>query len=193
MNIRRIMFCLLVFCTLIVTSLSCNFTKVMWQRAFPTETQAAVSTESIESISTEISSAISSAQAGDSIVLEVNEEQLTSAASSELQASGEDRINNLQIHLRDGKMVITGDVNQGGFNLPLSVSMIFTIDAQGQPHSQVVEGTVGPFSLPDTYLTEITSQLDKTLMEELNTNASNLIVESITIADGRMTVIAHKQ
>jgi hypothetical protein len=94
--------------------------------------------------------------------------------------------------LRDGKMVITGDVDQAGLTLPLSVSLIFNIDGQGQPHSQVTEGTVGPFSLPDSYQSEITGQLDQALISQLNVTANNLMVDSLTIADGRMTVLAHK-
>jgi len=165
----------------------------MFQSVSPTEAPVTIPTESIETLTTEVSSVISNAKPGESIVLEVTEEQLTSAAITELQSSGENRIQNLQIRLRDGKMIITGDVNQGGLSLPLSVSLIFTIDAKGQPHSQVAEGSVGPFSLPESYLTEITSQLDKALINELNPDSENLIVESITIADGRMTLLAHKQ
>ena len=192
MEIQRRMFILLVLVTFVLTNLSCNFVKVMTKSASPTETPIAVSTESVESLATEVNSVISKAQAGDPIVLEVTEEQLTSAATNELQASGENRVHNLQIRLRDGKMIITGNVDQGGLTLPLSVSLTFTIDAQGQPRSQVVEASVGPFSLPESYLTDITSQLDQALMDQLNANAVNLVVDSITIADGRMTVLAHK-
>jgi uncharacterized protein YpmS len=193
MKTERKAYILLVLITLLLTSLSCNFTKVMFQSISPTETPVTISTESAGTLATEVSSVISNAQTGESIVLEVTEEQLTSAATTELQASGENRIHNLQIHLRDGKMIITGDVSQGGLTLPLSVSLIFTIDTQGRPHSQVVEGSVGPFSLPDSYLTEITSQLDQALINQLNTDANSLVVDSITIADGRMMVLARKQ
>jgi uncharacterized protein YpmS len=165
----------------------------MFKNASPTETPVVVSTKSAETLATEVSSVIANAKPGESIVLEVTEEELTSAAITEIQSSGENRIQNLQIRLRDGKMIITGDVSQSGLSLPLSVSLTFTIDANGQPRSKVLEGSVGPFSLPESYLTEITSELDKALMKELNAESSNLVVESITIADGRMTLLAVKQ
>jgi hypothetical protein len=193
MKSQRKMLTLLVLITLILSGLSCNFTKVMFLNTPPTETPVSFSSESVGTIATEVSSVISNAQVGESIVMEITEDQLTSEATSEVQASGENRIHNLQIRLRDGKMIITGDVSQGGLNLPLSVSLIFSIDVLGQPHSQVVEGSVGPFSLPDSYLSEITSQLDRALMDQLNANANNLVVDSITIADGRITIISHKQ
>jgi hypothetical protein len=193
MRTQRNMLILLFSITIILSALSCNFTKVMFQNTKPTETRASISTESFETIATEVSSAISSAQIGESIVLEISEDQLTSEATTALQASDDNRIHNLQIRLRDGKMIITGDISQGGLNLPLSVYLIFTVDSLGQPHSQVVDGIVGPFSLPDNYLTEITSQLDQAIRDQLSLNANNLVVDSITIAEGRMSILAHKQ
>jgi len=187
MTNRQMVVLLLVILTLLWTGLSCNFP---WD--YLRGVNKDDSTEDSEPPATEISSTIEAPQSGEPVIIEITEEELTSTATTELQASGENRIQNIQIRLRDGTMNISGDVNQGGLNLPLDLRIKFTIDAQGKPHSQVVSASVGIFPLPENYLTDITAQLDQMMIEELESYGNNLIVDSITIADGRMTVIAHE-
>jgi len=193
MRNRRSVIILLAILTLLWTSLSCNFP---WEslRGLDNKDDASIkTTEDLGTLATDINSTISTSQPGDPIVIEYTEEELTSTATTELQSSGENRIRNIQIRLRDGTMNISGDVNQGGLNLPLDLRVKFIIDAQGKPRSQVVSASVGIFPLPDNYLSDITNQLDQMMSDELNVYGNNLIVDSITIADGRMTIIAHKQ
>jgi uncharacterized protein YpmS len=127
------------------------------------------------------------------VTLEFTEQQLTSAAALELQSQNEYDVRNIQVGLRDGLIHITGQVSRSGFDLPLKVSMRVTPNAQGQPVAEVVEATVGPLPLPDSLTGQLTERFNEIMRAELNTNGRAILVDSITIADGKMTIQAHTQ
>jgi len=106
----------------------------------------------------------------------------------ELAASGETRVRDIQILLRNGLMHISGTAVQSGFQLPLSIDVRFYIDAQGKPHSQVVSAKAGIFSIPDSMVAELTAQLDQAIQEEINTYGENVYIHSIVIENGVMTI-----
>ena len=70
-----------------------------------------------------------------------------------MQQQGEMGLSNLQVLLRDDVMKITGDMEQSGFNLPLTIAIQVTADSQGKLQSKVVQASVGPVSLPKILLT----------------------------------------
>jgi len=171
---------------LILSSLACNLPT----GASSVETAIPVPPEDPAAVETQISGAISTAISGGRITLELTEGQLAAAANDELLASGEDRIQNLQIRLDDGLMAISGEVNQNGMTLPLTVSVKIDVDSQGKPHTQIISGKLGPFSLPENILAQITTQFDQMLQNQLSATAQTLFVESIGIDNGKITIIA---
>ncbi len=172
---------------LILSSLACNLAT----SASSVETAIPISTDDPAALETQVSGAISTAISGGRITLELTEGQLTAAANEELQASEENRIRDLQVSLDDGVMVITGEVNQSGMDLPLTVSVKIDVDPQGKPHTQIVSGKLGPFSLPENILAQITTQFDQMIQAQLSANAESLFIESIGIDNGKITIVAH--
>jgi len=162
-------------------------------RSEPTPTPIPVSTQAVEEMATQVVAAATQAATGGPITLVFTEQQLTSAAVLELQNQNEYDVRNIQVGLRGGLIHITGEVSQSGFDLPLSVSMRVTPNAQGKPEAEVVEATVGPLPLPDALTSELEQQFNDTMNAELNANGRDIIVDSITITDGKMTIQAHTQ
>jgi uncharacterized protein YpmS len=172
---------------LIFVSLSCN---LPGSRKAPTPTPIPVSTESVQELEDEIQSAIATARSGGPIELTFTEQQLTSLAATELQSQQDLGIQDIQIHLRNGQIQLTGTVEQNGFNLPFHVALTISVDAQGVPHSSIVDASVGPLPLPHSMQDQLTAQLDQVIASQY---ANNVFVESVTIYDGYMTIKGHTQ
>jgi uncharacterized protein YpmS len=179
----------LLIAVLIAASLACNLP----MRTRETPTPIPVNPSSVEELATKVASAAAAAVSGDSFVLEFTEEQLTSAAALELQSQGETRISDLQVYLRDDVIRITGTANQDGFDLPLSIALRVTVDGQGLPRSQIVEAKVGPLSLPQSMIDQFTAGFDKLLTARFTQEAGDVVIDSISIDDGKMTVVAHRR
>jgi uncharacterized protein YpmS len=181
-------FAILIAITMLVfVSLSCN---LPGSRKAPKPTPIPVSTESVQELEDEIESAIATAQSGGPIELTFTEQQLTSLAATELQSQQDLGIQDVQVHLRNGQIQITGTVEQSGFDLPFNVALTVAVDAQGVPHTSIVDASVGPLPLPHSMQDQLTAQLDQVIASQY---ANNVIVESITIYDGYMTIRGHTQ
>jgi len=176
---------------LLVAGLACNLP--LRGRSEPTATPIPVTGASVEELATQVASAAATAASGGPIVLEFTEEQLTSAAALELQNAGETGVSGVQVYLRDGVIKITGTASQNGFDLPLTITLRVTADAQGLPHSEVVEAKVGPLSLPQSMIDQFTTSFDQLLTARFSEEAGAVAIDSINIADGKMTIVAHKR
>jgi uncharacterized protein YpmS len=172
---------------LVFVSLSCN---LPGSRKAPKPTQIPVSTQSVQELEDEIESAIATAQGGGPIELTFTEQQLTSLAATELQSQQDLGVRDVQVLLRNGQIQITGTVERSGINLPFNVSLTVSVDAQGIPHTSIVDASVGPLPVPQSMQDQITSQLDQVIASQY---ASNVVVDSITIDDGYMTIRGHTQ
>lgn len=186
---QRKWFALAAISILILSSLACNLPTA----AGMAESAISSPTEDPQLLETQLNTALSTALSGGRVTLELTEGQLTAAANEELLQSGENRIKDLQIRLDDGLMTISGQVNQNGFDLPLNIAVRIRVDPQGKPHTEIVSGKLGPLSLPDNMLAQITAQFDQMLQTQLSANADNLFVESIGIENGKMTIVAQIQ
>jgi hypothetical protein len=111
----------------------------------------------------------------------------------ELQTSGDTQIRDIQVRLPDGRMVLSGSTTQSGVNLPVTITLVFSVDANGNPHSQVVEAKVGPFGMPQSVIDQIQARLDAMILQQLGGTSSTIAVDSITIAGGKLTVSAHRR
>ncbi len=152
-----------------------------------------VSTEAMEALATQVMEAAQTAQAGGDFTLQMTEQQLTSAAAIELGAQTNNEIRDVQVRLRDGLMIVSGTTTQSGVNLPVTISLAFTIDPNSNPHSQVVEAKVGPFSMPQSVVDQIQGRIDPLIMQQLGGTSSEIAVDSIVIADGQLTIAAHRR
>ena len=185
---KKVQVWLVLMAGLLLATLSCNLVNLA--RFGSTEpSPIPVSSQSVDQLVTNIEDAMATASAGGTVTLVLTEEQLTSLAAMEMQNSGSTEIENLQIRLRDGLVKITGQVNESGLSLRAAIDVKINIDQNGKPYSQVVSAKVGPFPVPEDMLNQLTSQLDKYLLDQISTSGKQLDVEQISIEDGKMTVV----
>lgn len=154
----------------------------------PSPTPIPASTEAVDELEEEVESAVATAQSGGPIQMVITEQQLTSMAAVSVQSNPDANVKDVQVRLRDGQIQISGQAESRGFDLPLSIVLEISVDA-GRARSKVITATVGPFSLPDSMLEQLTAQLDQALMGQFIDD--NMIIDSITIADGKMIVEGH--
>lgn len=189
---------LLVILTLTLTALACNLPFTANQQSkeatlpveIPTKaTEIPVTTQAVEEAKEEVKSAIATVQSGGPIQMEFTEAQLTSLAAAELNNYQEGNIENIQVRLQSGQIIISATAEQNGFRLPLEISIAVQADGMGGLDYNVNSATVGPIPLPEAMMDELTTQLDQGLNSQLDVN--NVHIENVTIANGKLSISGH--
>jgi uncharacterized protein YpmS len=121
----------------------------------------------------------------------VSEAQLTDLISKELGSQADPVLQDPQISLRNGQMVLTGNVQQSGLNADLEMVMDVGVTPDGRPDISVVSASVGLFSLPQNMLDDISSQIKSAFESKIDQGIDQIFIESITIAGGEMVIEGH--
>jgi len=156
-----------------------------------------VSAEAAESIKAEIQRAIEAAAQSGTGVITVNltEPQITSYLAARLQtdpslqqSDKKPLITDPQVYLRDGQMQIYGKTQQGMFTANIGILVNMGVDVNGQPQIEVVSADFGPFPAPEGLKDAITAMVREAYTGSLGPVATGLRIETISIANGIMTV-----
>ena len=154
-----------------------------------------VSTEAIASIQDELRRAIEAGAQTGTITVNLTETQITSYLAARLQTDPNlqqsDRkplITEPQVYLRDGQMQIYGKTQQGMFAANIGIIVNMGIDANGQPQIEVASADFGPIPAPEGLNDAITAMVREAYTGSLGPVATGLRIESISIANGVMTV-----
>lgn len=150
-----------------------------------------VSTEAVQSLEETAVNSYNQLQQTGKVNLTVTEEQLTSMVALELEQQGTEGFSNPQVFLRDGQIQLTGDIQTQGISAPAKMVMEVDVDDNGRPKVRIVSANVGPFPVPDSLVETVETRLNQAFQKELDEKAPNMVVESIVIADGSMTVTGH--
>lgn len=175
---------------ILAASLACNFPGVSPQATSPTA-PVPVSSEAVQELEENLRSAAATAASGGVVNLVITEAQLTSLASIELQAIQDPKIENIQIRLRDGQILTTAKVTVNGIALDLSLTSSVILGADGIPKTQTVSAKLGPLPLPDNMVDLFTQEIDNLLAEQMVFQGRRVIVQSLDIADGSMTITGY--
>jgi hypothetical protein len=154
-----------------------------------------VSGEAAESIKEELRRAIeASAQTG-IITVNLTEPQITSYLAARLQtdpslqqSDKKPLIVDPQVYLRDGQMQIYGKTQQGMLTANIGIIVNMGVDANGQPQIDVVSADFGPFPAPEGIKDAITAMVREAYTGSLGPVATGLRIETISTANGVMTV-----
>jgi len=154
-----------------------------------------VSAEAAESIKAELQRALEAGAVTGEITFNLNEPQITSYLAARLQTDPNfqqsDRnplITDPQVYLRDGQMQIYGKTRQGIFAANIGVIVKMGVDTSGQPQIEVVSADFGPFPAPKGLKEAITAMVREAYTGSLGPVATGLRIETISIANGVMTV-----
>lgn len=177
----------LIFLTLLAGELACrmSFGGKTPQRNVP------VSTEALGQLESTLSSA--SQLFVDSITITITEEQLTSYVALRLANNPDFPIHNPQVLLQNGQIEIYGQVEQNGMTLNASMYLQVYPDEYGNLKAQITSLDLGPISAPPTVQQQINDPVNQALSDTISSEISGYNIQSVTISDGNMVIIAAKQ
>jgi len=154
-----------------------------------------VSAEAAASIKDEIQRAVEAAADTGVMTVNLTEPQITSYLAARLQtdpslqqSDKKPLITDPQVYLRDGQMQIYGKTQQGLFTANIGVIVNMGVDANGQPQIDVASADFGPFPAPKGLKDAITAMVKEAYTGSLGPVATGLRIESISTANGIMTV-----
>jgi hypothetical protein len=185
---------LILFLTILVlTSLACTvFVGGPDYSSLPT---IPVSGEAAESIKEELRRAIEAGAQTGVITVNLTEPQITSYLATRLQSDPnlqqpdqKPLITEPQVYLRDGQMQIYGKTQQGMFAANIGILVNLGVDANGQPQIDVVSADFGPLPAPEGLKDTITAMVREAYTGSLGPVATGLRIETISVANGIMTV-----
>ena len=123
------------------------------------------------------------------ITLSITESQLTGFMAEKLSQQENPPFTDPQILLRNGQMQMYGKITRGWFTASMLITMNVTIDeVTGQPKIQIASADFGPFPAPEGINNAISAIIDEAFTGSFGPVAVGFRLQTITIADGIMTV-----
>jgi hypothetical protein len=179
--------------TLILTSLACTvFVGGPDTSSLP---PIPVSAEAAESIKDEIKRAFEAGAQTGVVTFNLTEPQVTSYLAIRLQSDPSlqqsDKtplITNPQVYLRDGQMQIYGKTQQGIFAANIGIIVSVGVDQAGQPKIEILSADFGPFPAPNGLKDAIATIIREAYTGPIGPVATGLRIETISIANGVMSV-----
>lgn len=123
------------------------------------------------------------------VTLQFTESQLTSYIALKMQEKANPPFTEPQILLRDGQMQMYGKTASGMFSANILITMNVSIDeTSGLPKIEIASADFGPIPAPEGINNAISAIIDEAFTGSLGPVAIGFRLESITIADGLMTM-----
>ena len=153
-----------------------------------------VSTADADSLREQIKKSFEDGATTGVVTFTFTEAQITSVLAQRLQSDPNlqtDKkpiMTDPQVYLRDGQMQIYGKTQQGMFTANIGIIINVSVDENGKPKIEVASADFGPFPVPDTIKEAFTAMIDEAFTGAIGPAAVGLRIESISIADGIMTI-----
>ncbi len=171
---------------LLLSSLACTI--FVGGPDYPAQT-VPVSENEVINMRTLIEQAFSLGAESGGVTLQFTESQLTSYIALKMQEQANPPFTEPQILLRDGQMQMYGKMDSGMFTANILITMNVGIDeTSGLPKIEIAEADFGPIPAPDGITNAISAIIDEAFTGSLGPVATGFRLESITIADGVMTM-----
>lgn len=168
------------------SGLACN---LFSGRAIPeTPVPVPVTTEAVESLQSTLERSMNEYQQTGVLRLSIDESQLTSVVAMEIGEQSDPILRDAQIHLQQGQITITGEVNQGSVSLPAEIILLPGVSISGSPQFELVSAKLGPLPVPQALLDSITGTVNELIEDQISQIGVDLRLESIIIEDGVMLI-----
>jgi len=177
---------------LLLTSLACTIS--VGGPDYSDLTPIPVSTEAADSLKEEMKRAFEAGAQTGVVTLTITEPQITSVLAFRLlsdptmQTDKKPFITDPQVYLRDGQMKIYGKSEQGMFVADIGIIVNIGVSELGKPKIEIASADFGPFPVPNGIKEALTNMIDEAYTGSIGPAATGLRVESISIADGVMTI-----
>jgi hypothetical protein len=172
--------------TLLLSSLACNISA-----GGPDYPEQTITTSPEEALSMEniIEQALVSGAETGIITLQLTEAQLTSFMAQRLAAQTNPPFTDPQILLRNGQMLLYGKITRGWFTANMLITMNVTVDpTTNAPKIEIASADFGPIPAPEGINQALSAMIDEAFTGSFGPVAVGFRLETITIADGVMTL-----
>lgn len=148
-----------------------------------------VSTGEALNVQTQIADALTAGVTSGVVTLKITESQLTSLIAAKLQEKESPPFTDPQVFLRDNQMQLYGKITRGAFTANMLIATTVGIDpATGLPKVEIVSADFGPFAAPEGLNAMVNAIVAEAFTGSIGPVAVGFRLESITIADGVMTM-----
>lgn len=153
-----------------------------------------VSNEAAESLKEELKRAFEAGIQTGVVTINITEPQITSVLAARLQSdqdlqqNSQPLITEPQVYLRDGQMQIFGKTQQGMFTANIGIIVSVGVDENNAPKIEIVSADFGPLPVPEGLKTAIAAMIQEAYTGTIGPVATGLRVETISIANGIMTI-----
>ena len=174
------------FIVLLLASMACTI--FVGGPEYPAQT-IPVSTEEVQSMQAQIDEALAAGAETGTVTLQITESQLTSYIAAKMQEQTNPPFTEPQILLRNGQMQMYGKIDRGMFAANMVITMNVSIDpTTNMPKIEIASADFGPVPAPEGLNAAISAMLDEAFTGSLGPVALGFRLETISIADGIMTL-----
>jgi hypothetical protein len=155
-----------------------------------TATQAVEAPSLIQATATEQAASEPTENPG-KISITIDDAQLNSLVTNELNQQSNPVLANPSIHLQNGQILVSGEVNRSGLKASFSSTLTVDVTQDGRLHYNVISASLGPLPLPQAMRDQVETQLNDALGTPQTQNGQQIFVEDVKIGDGVMTITGH--
>jgi hypothetical protein len=148
-----------------------------------------ISTDAAGELQSAVQTAVVAGEASGQETLVVTEPQATSYLAARLMTQAQPLFTQPQVYLRDGQIQVFGIAQQGYFQANIKIVLTASVDEQGQPKIELTSADFGPLPVPAGLKDFITSAIQEAYTGSIGPVATGYRLESITVADGTMTIV----
>lgn len=143
----------------------------------------------VATLQAQFDSALTTGAESGVITVQITEAQITAYIAEKIQAQTNPPFTDPQVLLRDGQMQLYGKITQGYFTANMLITMNVGVDpATGLPTISIAKADFGPVDAPEGLTSAISSVIKEAFTGSFGPVATGLRIETITIADGIMTL-----
>jgi hypothetical protein len=173
--------------SLVLASLACTI--FIGGPDYPAQT-IPVSPDEVTNMQAQIEEAFLAGAETGVVTMQITENQLTSYFALKMQSLPNPPFTEPLVLLRDGQMQLYGKVSSGVFTANMLVSMSVGIDpSTGLPSITIATADFGPIPAPEGLNTAISSIIAEAFTGSFGPVATGIRIETISIADGKMTLV----
>ncbi len=174
---------------LVLSSLACGLGKRPVTPAPPIP----ITTEAVEQLQTDLKTASTQIQSGNPFELQVTEAEITSAIAFQLQQSGNETFTEPQVYLRDGLVQLFATVKQGKVTAYAKILVVVRVTSDGYPAVDLNSVELGTLPVTQAFKDQLNTALQGAVTQYFQYGGENLYLDSITIADGILTIQGHQR
>ncbi len=152
------------------------------------EPRIPVSTEAFSDFQSAMQTAAASGEETGEITLTLTETQLTSYLANRLQSESDPFITDPQVYLRNGQIQIYGMAHQGYLEATIAIDVTVGVDQEGQLTIELTSVDFGPLPVPQGLKDIVAGTIRELYTGAVGPVATGLRLESVTVADGNMTI-----